>query len=371
MADRSKVGILFNNNLPESDRCAPNLLPPVHFCKPFELELAAFRPLGKIPTNPMQVIRGLTNFRTIVQGCALTIGNFDGVHLGHQAVIKKLSDKAGELNLPVVVMLFEPQPLEYFRAQLRPARLSRLRDKVNWFEKLPVDYVLVLRFDRALATLSPIEFVQKILVDGLGVKYLVVGDDFRFGHRRTGDLELLRSLAIQFGFIVENTPSHSFGGKRISSTLIREALADGDLEAAKHFLGRPFSMVGRVIHGKQNGHTIGFPTANLAIHRKNPPVRGVFAVTMTRFRDREWPGVANVGVRPTFGGEEAMFLEVHLFDFGLNLYGACVEVHFHEKIRDEMRFNSVGELQQQIGRDVVVGRDILDRRTASTSHLPG
>ncbi|MCI0667846.1 MAG: bifunctional riboflavin kinase/FAD synthetase [Methylococcaceae bacterium] len=310
----------------------------------------------------MQVIRGLINLRKLEQGCALTIGNFDGVHRGHQAVISKLAEKALELNLPVVVMLFEPQPLEYFRPEETPARLSRLRDKVLLLRQLQVHYLLILRFNCALSRLSPAEFVQQILVDGLNTKYLVVGDDFRFGYGRSGDYESLLSLAAQFGFTVESTGSHSVGGERVSSTLIRDALAAGDLDSAKRFLGRPFSINGKVIPGKQNGRAIGFPTANIAILRKNPPVRGVFAVTMSGFRDREWAGVANVGVRPTFGGDPVFFLEVHLFDFEWDLYGSHVEVHFHEKIRDEIRFNSLDELKQRIGQDVVLAREILGRR---------
>ncbi|MGH8551936.1 MAG: bifunctional riboflavin kinase/FAD synthetase, partial [Methylococcales bacterium] len=232
----------------------------------------------------MQVIRGLTNLRTKVKACALTIGNFDGVHLGHQAVIRKLANKASQLNLPVVVMLFEPQPLEYFRPETRPARLARLRDKILMLETLPVDYALVLRFGQALSGLSPVEFVQNILVDGLNTKYLVVGDDFRFGRQRAGDFELLQSLAARFDFVVENTGSEMIEGVRISSTWIRDVLAAGDLKSARRFLGRPYSIAGRVIHGKKNGRTIGFPTANIAMNRKNSPVHGVFAVTMTRFQ---------------------------------------------------------------------------------------
>lgn len=317
----------------------------------------------------MRVIRGLINLRKLEQGCALTIGNFDGVHRGHQAVIAKLAEKAGQLNLPVVVMLFEPQPLEYLRPETTPARLSRLRDKILLLRQLPVDYMVILHFNHALSMLSPVQFVEKILVDGLNTRYLVVGDDFRFGCRRLGDYELLQSLAARFGFIVENTGSHSVDGERVSSTLIRDALAAGDLDSAKRFLGRPFSINGKVIHGNKKGRAIGFPTANIAILHKNPPVRGVFAVTMTRYRDREWAGVANVGVRPTFGGHSVFFLEVHLFDFASNLYGSCVEVHFHEKIRDEIRFNSVEELQQQVRRDIVVARDVLGRRIGTLGNV--
>jgi riboflavin kinase/FMN adenylyltransferase len=229
-------------------------------------------------------------------------------------------------------------------------------------QTLPVDHLLILRFNHALSMLSPVEFVREILVDGLNTKYLVVGDDFRFGYRRSGDYELLQSLAARVGFTVQNTGSHSVDGERVSSTLIRDALAAGDLDAAQRFLGRPFSINGKVIPGKRNGRAIGFPTANIAIVSRNPPVRGVFAVTMTRFRNREWAGVANVGVRPTFGGASAFFLEVHLFDFELNLYGSHVEVHFHEKIRDEIRFSSIDDLKRQIRQDSVAARAILSRR---------
>ncbi|MGR9107884.1 MAG: bifunctional riboflavin kinase/FAD synthetase [Gammaproteobacteria bacterium] len=317
----------------------------------------------------MQVIRGLINLRKIEQGCALTIGNFDGVHLGHRAIIAKLAERATEMNLRVVIMLFEPQPLEFFRPEATPARLSRLRDKVVLLRKLPVDYLLILRFDETLSKLAPAEFIEKILVQGLNAKYVVVGDDFRFGHRRSGDFNLLKALADESGFLVETTGSYSVAGERVSSTLIRDALAQGDLDAAKRFLGRPFSIIGRVVPGKKNGRAIGFPTANIALSHKNTPVRGVFAVTMTGFRDLEWAGVANVGVRPTFGGDSAVFLEVHLFDFESNLYGNCVEVHFHEKIRDEIRFNSVDELKGQIGRDIVVARNILARRGEPTREV--
>ncbi len=330
-----------------------------------------FSPGRQNLTYAMQVIRGLINLRKIAPGCAVTIGNFDGVHPGHRAVIRKLADKATELQLPVVVMLFEPQPMEFFRPDITPTRLTRLREKVVLLQKMPVDYVLILRFDRVLSNMSASEFVRKILIDRLNTKYVVVGDDFRFGRERSGDFALLRSLAAESGFIVESTVSHSIDGERVSSTLIRDALAAGDLEFAKRFLDRPFSIIGRVIPGRQNGRAIGFPTANIAMGRKNPPVRGVFAVTMTRYLDQAWPGVANVGIRPTFGRDPTVYLEVHLFDFAASLYGRCVEVHFHEKIRDEIRFDSVGDLQQQIRRDAVAARDILDRRFGITSNFTG
>lgn len=309
----------------------------------------------------MRLIRGLLNLRKIKQGCVVTIGNFDGVHMGHQAVINKLAKKGSVLNLPVVVVLFEPQPLEFFTPKKEPARLSRLREKLVLLKNLPVDSVLLLRFNRALSRLQATEFIQKILVDGLNTKYLVVGDDFRFGFRRLGNYELLQKISTKAGFIVENTGSHNIDGERVSSTLIRNALANGDLESAKRFLGRHFSIIGRVVHGEKKGRSIGFPTANIPMLRKNSPIHGVFAVTMSRFRTKEWSGVANVGVRPTFGGNSVLLLEVHLFDFDFDLYGSLVEVHFHKKIRDESRFGSVDELKKQIQLDVVSAKQILSR----------
>lgn len=313
----------------------------------------------------MQLIRGLVNLRKIEQGCAVTIGNFDGVHCGHRAVIGKLAEQAGALNLPVVVVLFEPQPMEFFRPDSTPPRLSRLRDKIRLLRQLPVDYVLILRFDRKLSNWLPLEFVQRILAEGLNVKYLVVGDDFRFGRDRQGDFDVLRRLAGEFGFRVESTRSFNVAGARVSSTRIRDALGAGDLDRVKRMLGRPFSISGRVIRGSQNGRAIGFPTANIAMHRKKSPVHGVFAVTMTSYLAREWPGVANVGIRPTFGGDPVVYLEIHLFDFEDDLYGRSVEVHFHEKIRDEIRFASVDALKQQIGRDSESARSILLKRFAA------
>ena len=315
----------------------------------------------------MRVIRGLINQPRMLRGCVATIGNFDGVHLGHQAVISKLARKGRGVNLPVVVILLEPQPLEYFGSEKVPARLSRLREKVALLGRLPVDEVLILRFDQGLSNLSPAEFVSRILVRGLATKYLVVGDDFRFGFNREGDYALLQDLASEAGFVVEDTGSYSVESQRVSSTLIRDALEVGDLDRAEGFLGRPFSMVGRVVHGTKQGRSIGFPTANIPLFRKISPVRGVFAVTMIGSMNREWRGVANVGIRPTFGGTPHFLLEVHLFDCEADLYGRNVEVRFHEKIRDEHRFESVDELKLQIGLDVIAAREILDRRLGAVN----
>jgi len=289
------------------------------------------------------------------QGCVATIGNFDGVHLGHQAVIRQVMDKAKELGLPVVVITFEPQPQEFFRPDDVPARLTRFREKLLVLESLFVDRVLCLRFNSQLAGLTADEFVQRILVDGLGVKYLVVGDDFKFGRDRSGDFEYLQSIGPELGFEVSDTDSFSFAGERVSSTGIRTALEAGDLLLAKQMLGRDYGMCGRVAHGDKRGRTIGFPTANIYLHRKSSPLYGVYSVQLhskhPQIGGRVVNGIANVGQRPTVGGTRTL-LEVHLFDFEGDIYGAYVDVTFLQKIRDEHRFESFEALKAQIARDV-------------------
>ncbi len=303
----------------------------------------------------MELIRGLQNLKPRHQGCVATIGNFDGVHLGHQAVIRQVMDKAKELGLPVVVITFEPQPQEFFRPEDVPARLTRFREKLLVLESLFVDRVLCLRFNRYLASLTADEFVQRILVNGLGIKYLVVGDDFKFGRDRSGDFEYLQSIGPELGFEVSDTDSFSFAGERVSSTGIRTALETGDLLLAKQMLGRDYGMCGRVAHGDKRGRTIGFPTANIYLHRKSSPLYGVYSVQLhskhPQIGGRVVNGIANVGQRPTVGGTRTL-LEVHLFDFEADIYGAYVDVTFLQKIRDEHRFESFEALKAQIVRDV-------------------
>lgn len=305
------------------------------------------------------IIRGLVNLRRFVNGCVVTIGNFDGVHLGHQAVIKKLSNKGKLLSLPVVIVLFEPQPREYFQGQNVPQRLTRLREKIQNLRKLPIDYVVVLRFDRKLAMQEPEEFIESILVEKLNTKYLVLGDDFRFGNKRRGDFKLLCDLSPQYGFEVDDTGSVHVNGSRVSSTLIRKHLLGGDLVTASEMLGRPYSVCGRIIHGEKRGRKLGFPTANVRMLRKNTPIHGVFAVTMTDVQGWHKKGVANVGTRPTVDQNESVFVETHLLDFDGDLYGKTVEVHFHKKIRDEVKFATIGALQAQIQNDVREAREFL------------
>jgi riboflavin kinase/FMN adenylyltransferase len=290
-------------------------------------------------------------------GCVASIGNFDGIHLGHRAVIETLAEAGRRLGLPTCVVLFEPQPREYFAPNEAPPRLMRLREKLDRLAELPVDWVLRLRFNRTLADLPAEDFINDILIEKLGVKYLVVGDDFRFGRNRRGDFAMLQAFGQSKGFEVVDTPSVLMDGERVSSTLIREALAAGDLDRAARLLGRPYLVCGRIVHGAKRGRTLGFPTANVLMRRKNTPVQGVFAVTMTGIGEQPLPGIANVGIRPTVAGERTVILETFLFDFSGDIYGRQVEVIFHRKLRDERRFEGLPELRAQIEKDVAAARD--------------
>jgi riboflavin kinase/FMN adenylyltransferase len=307
----------------------------------------------------MRLIRGLSHLEPFEKGCVLTIGNFDGVHLGHKAVIEKLVAKGKALGLPVVIMIFEPQPLEYFLKDNEPPRLMRLREKVLAFAALPIDDLLIVRFNRQFANFEAEQFIDEILLKQLNVKHLVIGDDFHFGKARRGNFALLKDKGRSHGVSVEDTGSYQAAGFRVSSTLIRDALACGDLAQAERLLGRSYSVCGRVMHGDKRGRTIGFPTANIKMFRKNTPVNGVFAVIMTGIDGLEIQGVANVGTRPTFGGGSKVILETHLFDFNQEIYGRYVEVHFKQKIRDEMRFQSLDELKRQIAMDVLAAKSYL------------
>jgi len=309
----------------------------------------------------MEFIRGLHNLRPSHFGCVATIGNFDGVHLGHQAVIGQLAVKAGELGLPTAVITFEPQPMEFFAPDRAPVRLTRLREKIQALRRYSVDRVLCLRFDRALADMSPQAFIDQVLLRDLGVRYLVVGDDFRFGHGRTGTFQTLVEAGARAGFQVVNMHSFRVDGERVSSTRVRAALAAGELEHAARLLGRPFRLCGRVAHGDKRGRTIGFPTANIHLHRDKAPLAGVFAVEVFGLPGEPLAGVANVGNRPTVGGTHTR-LEVHLFDFNADIYGRHLAVDFLNRIRAEQRFETLDALVTQIGRDASEARSWLAGR---------
>ncbi len=303
----------------------------------------------------MELIRGLHNLRPRHHGCVATIGNFDGVHLGHQAVLGQLAEKGGELGLPTTVITFEPQPLEFFAPELAPPRLTRLREKLKALRRFSVERVLVVRFDEAFARKSAEAFIEQVLLDGLGVRYLVVGDDFRFGAGRSGDFTMLQQVGGARGMEVVRMHSFCIDEERVSSTRVREALARGDMGRAEQLLGRPYRMCGRVAHGDKRGRTIGFPTANIFLHRENTPVQGVFAVEMFGLMGEPIPGVANVGTRPTVDGTRSL-LEVHLFDFSGDIYGSHVQVDFLHKIREERRFASFDALKEQIVLDTRAAR---------------
>lgn len=309
----------------------------------------------------MQIIRNLQNLKPQHRGCVATIGNFDGVHLGHQAVLGQLAEKADEFNLPLTVMTFEPQPQEVFRPEQAPPRLTRFREKVQALRRYAVDRVLVLTFNKSFSQQSPDDFIQNLLVNGLGVKYLVIGDDFRFGKDRAGDFAMLQAAGAKHGFEVVNMHTFALDGQRVSSTRVREALGAGDLNAAEKLLGRIYRMSGRVAHGDKKGRTIGFPTANIHLHRINTPLRGVFAVELFGLEGEPLPGVANLGTRPTVGGMKTL-LEVHLFDFSGDIYGRHVHVDFLHKLRDERRFDSFEALKAQILLDAEQARDFFAKR---------
>ncbi|MEN8178830.1 MAG: bifunctional riboflavin kinase/FAD synthetase [Pseudomonadota bacterium] len=308
----------------------------------------------------MQVIRGLHNLRTKHRGCVATIGNFDGVHLGHQSVFRHLLEKGRELSLPATVVTFEPQAREFFQPQVAPARLTRMREKLRAMQDVGIQRVVILEFNRRLASMPAGQFVEELLVDGLDARFLSVGDDFRFGQDRAGDFQLLLRMGAEHGFEVENMNTYKLDADRVSSTRIRQLLTEGELQAAEQCLGRPYRICGRVGHGDKRGRTIGFPTMNVNLHRIVSPLRGVYAVRVFGLDGDALPGVANIGVRPTVEGEPRYLLEVHLFDFDRSVYGAHVQVEFVRKLRDEKKFDSFDALRQQILDDAAAARRTLN-----------
>ena len=284
--------------------------------------------------------------------CALTIGNFDGVHCGHQAMLARLKEAALERGLPAAVMTFEPHPREVFTPHLAPARLTSLREKIELLKLHGIERLVLVRFSARFAQLNPQEFIQQILIDGVQARWILVGDDFKFGAKRGGDITLLREAGRACGFEVESLRSVLIDSARVSSTAVRAALADGDLRQAARLLGRPYSISGRVVHGDKLGHTLGYPTANVQMKHNKPPLSGIFAVELAGLESAYLPGVASLGVRPTVKTNGAATLEVHVFDFHERIYGAHVRVDFLHKLRDEEKFADLPALIAQIERDV-------------------
>lgn len=308
----------------------------------------------------MQLVRGLHNLKPALRGCVATIGNFDGVHRGHQAILQRLRERAAELQLPSCVVIFEPQPREFFAPDNAPVRLSRLRDKLELLAAAGVDRVLCLAFNRRLRELSAADFVRTVLVEGLGVQHLEVGDDFRFGCDRAGDFSFLEQAGRQFGFSVEDAITIELDGERVSSTRVRNAAQVADFALAEQLLGRPFSISGRVLHGQKLGRQLGTPTANVQLKRRRAPLNGVYLVSV-ELDGRVQPGVANIGMRPTVAGDGHAHLEVHLLDFAGDLYGRRLTVVFHQKLRDEQRFASLEALKAAIDADIASARAYWQR----------
>lgn len=309
----------------------------------------------------MQLIRGIHNIRPEHRGCVLTIGNFDGVHLGHQAVLAQVKAQALARGVPATVMTFEPQPQELFQPDKAPARLTNLREKCRALHAQGIDRHIVIEFNRKFANLPAREFIEQVLVARLGVQFLVVGDDFRFGHGREGDFAMLQRAGAELGFQVVDTHSYRQQQQRVSSTAIRAALSAGDFGQAASMLGRPYAFEGRVVHGEKKGRTIGFPTANIELKRLHSPLQGVFAVQVETNDGKMHAGVANIGRRPTLNGERVQ-LEVHLFNFAGDLYGQQLRVVPTHFIRAEQKFADFAQLQQQIARDARAARDLCSQR---------
>lgn len=298
---------------------------------------------------------------------ALTIGNFDGVHLGHQGMLARLRQAAGRLGMPACVMTFEPHPREFFAPDQAPVRLTSLREKLELLAAHGVEQVHVCRFNYAFAQITAQDFIDSILVRGLGVRWLQVGDDFRFGARRAGDLAMLRQAASRGGYEVAAMPSVMLDGERVSSTSVRDALATGDLAHAGRLLGRPYSISGRVVRGDQLGRKLGFPTANVQMKHNRPPLTGIFAVELHDGAGAARRGVASLGIRPTVRQQGQPVLEVHLFDFAGDLYGRQVRVDFLHKFRDEEKYADLDTLTRQIAIDVENAKAFFSRQDAKNA----
>lgn len=304
----------------------------------------------------MELIRGLHNLRPRHRGSVVTIGAFDGVHRGHQAILAQLIERGRALGLPTTVVLFEPLPREYFAPSEAPPRLMSFREKFVALREFGIDRVLRIRFTPAFRDMGARDFLLKVFVNGLGCRYAVVGDDFHFGRNRSGNFELMKTIGQQHGFEVVSTDSVEVDGERVSSTRIRHILENADFATAEQLLGRPYSISGRVIVGRQLGRTLRAPTANLELRRLRAPLAGVYAVEV-EIDGKLHPGAANVGTRPTVDDSTRAILEVHLLDFQADIYRKTISVIFRKKIRDEQKFDTIEQLREQIHRDFDVARD--------------
>ncbi len=307
----------------------------------------------------MELVRGLRNLSRHDDGCVLTVGNYDGVHLGHQQMIGVLKSRAGEFGMTATVLVFEPSSKEFIDPEGAPPRLTRWREKFLALAAQGVDRLVTLRFDEDMRAMTPRRFEQ-LIVAGLHARHVVVGDDFRYGCHAGGTIETLRAAGEQHGFSVEQVAPFVLEGVRVSSTLVRGRLDADDFDGAARLLGRRYRMLGRVVHGNELGRTLGFPTANLRLLRRKSPVHGILAVRVYGIEARPLHGVASLGTRPTVGGSE-LLLEVHVFDFAGDLYGRLIEVEFTAKLRDEVKFESLEALTAQMHRDAARARALLSK----------
>lgn len=308
----------------------------------------------------MELVRGLHNISNCHRGCVLTVGNYDGVHLGHARMIGVLKARAAEMRSVATVLVFEPSSKEFIDPDGAPPRLTRWREKFLALAAQGVERLVTLRFDECMRAMTPQSFVDDLIVERLATRHLVVGHDFRYGSKAEGTIESLRVACRAHGFGVEEVPPFVFDGVRVSSTVVRERLEYADYAGAARLLGRPYRMMGRVIRGKQLGRTLGFPTANLRLMRRKSPVWGILAVWARGIESRPLPGVASLGTRPTVNGVEPL-LEVHVFDYSGDLYGRTIEVEFVAKLRDEVKFDSLDAMTIQMNVDGARARDLLSK----------
>jgi len=308
----------------------------------------------------MELVRGLNSFSKALRGCVLTVGNYDGVHLGHQHMIRALKHRASELDAPSTVLVFEPNSKEFIDPDAAPARLTRWREKFAALEALEVDRLVTLRFNEHMRAMSPDDFVDQLIVRGLGARHVVVGDDFRYGRKACGTIDSLKAAGRARGFGVDQVAPFVLDGGRVSSTAVRERLERADYPGAARLLGRPYRMIGHVAHGRELGRTLGFPTANLHLMRLKSPTWGVMAVRVYGIDAGPRDGVASLGTRPTVNGTEPL-LEVHVFDFNADLYGRLIEVEFVAKLRDEAKFDTVDAMVAQMKVDAANARELLSK----------
>ncbi|WP_062310453.1 bifunctional riboflavin kinase/FAD synthetase [Polynucleobacter sinensis] len=313
----------------------------------------------------MNVFRGPTQF-SAGPACALTIGNFDGVHRGHRALLKQLKDGAHERGLASCVMTFEPHPKEFFSPEQAPPRILNLRDKLAAFANIGIDRVVVEHFNNAFARLTPDEFVSEIIVKQLHAKWILIGDDFCYGAKRAGNFASLKAAGEKYGFEVSSIHTVVENGERISSSALRGALANGDMEQATKLLGRPYGISGHIIHGQKLGRTLGFPTLNLAVanhlHHRKPACTGIFTAQVLGLSDKPLPAVASLGVRPTVEDQGRVLLETHIFDFNKEVYGKIITVELLEKIRDEEKYSNLDALTQAIASDAAHARNYFQKK---------